>query len=191
MQATMTRPSVATTAGVSPVQSYRVWVTQHRITAAILAGVVATQIATICGYWMTGIGLPQLDWNRANGAIYSPDGNSLVQFATGGAVHYLDGIVFTIMFAVAIHPMLPWRNTGWGNFWKAMVFSTFLGLFSLGFMIPRVFFPKINPGFFSFNLGLPLVFAVLLWHWIYGLHLAAIYNPLPDDEISEASGPRS
>lgn len=165
------------------ISSYRNWVSQHRIAAGILAGIIATQVATICGYWMAGVNLVQLDWNRANGGVYSPKGSAMEQFVTGGAMHYLDGIVFTLMFVIVIHPLLPWKDTGWGNLGKAFVFGTALALFSLGFMVPFVFYPKFNPGLFSFNLGGKTVFAVLLWHWIFALHLGAVYNPLPTKTI--------
>jgi hypothetical protein len=44
----------------------------RRVSAALLAGLIATHLATVVGYFMPGIGLPQLDWNRINGAIYTP-----------------------------------------------------------------------------------------------------------------------
>ncbi len=77
------------------VDRYRTWVSDHRASAALLAAVVATHLATVIGYFMPGIGLPQLDWNRINGAIYTPKASPDVQFLSGGVFHYVDGIVFT------------------------------------------------------------------------------------------------
>jgi hypothetical protein len=83
---------------------WRLWVREHRVGAAVLAGLVATHIATVVGYWMPGIGLPQLDWNRVNGLIYTPKASPDVQFLSGGVFHYMDGVVFSVLFAVALFP---------------------------------------------------------------------------------------
>ncbi len=47
-------------------------------------------MATVIGYWMPGIGLPQLDWNRINGSIYTPNVSPDLQFLSGGVFHYLE-----------------------------------------------------------------------------------------------------
>ena len=99
----------------SAVDRYRAWVSDHRVSAAALAGLVATHMATVVGYFMPGIGLPQLDWNRINGAIYTPKASPDVQFLSGGIFHYADGIVFTLVFAIAVYPLLRWASTPLGN----------------------------------------------------------------------------
>ena len=132
---------------------YRTWVTDHSVSAALLAAVVATHMATVIGYWMPGIGLPQLDWNRINGSIYTPNLSPDLQFLSGGVFHYLDGIVFTVVFVVAVHPLLRWRSTTFGNALKGLFFGTILATISCAFMIPRVYFPAADVGFFSHNLG--------------------------------------
>jgi hypothetical protein len=86
------------------IQWWRIWATNHRVLAAVVAGVVATHVATIFGYWFPGIGLTRLDWNTANGWVYVPFGSPLAKFVTGGVFHYLDGIVFAVVFACALHP---------------------------------------------------------------------------------------
>jgi hypothetical protein len=168
------------TASDTGVDRYRVWVSDHRITAAILAGLVATHMATIVGYFMPGIGLPQLDWNRINGAIYTPKASSNLQFLSGGVFHYVDGIVFTVLFVVALYPLLRWPSTAVGNTFKGLAFGTLLATVSCAFMIPRVYFPHGHVGFFSYHLGWKLILAVYVWHWVYGLHLGLMYNPLAD-----------
>ena len=160
---------------------YRTWVTDHRVSAALLAAVVATHMATVIGYWMPGIGLPQLDWNRINGSIYTPNLSPDLQFLSGGVFHYLDGIVFTVVFVVAVYPLLRWRSTTFGNALKGLFFGTILATISCAFMIPRVYFPAADVGFFSHNLGWQLLLAVFVWHWVYGLHLGMIYNPSDSD----------
>src|ERR1700704_1204068 len=161
--------------------SYRTWVTGHRVSAALLAAVVATHMATVIGYWMPSIGLPQLDWNRINGAIYTPKATPDVQFLSGGFFHYVDGIVFTIVFVVAVYPFLKWRSTTFGNSLKGLFFGTVLATISCAFMIPRVYLPAGHVGFFSYHLGWKLILAVYVWHWVYGLHLGMIYNPSQGD----------
>jgi hypothetical protein len=156
-------------------------VTDHRVSAALLAAVVATHMATVIGYWMPGIGLPQLDWNRINGSIYTPNLSPDLQFLSGGVFHYLDGIVFTVVFVVAVYPLLRWRSTTFGNALKGLLFGTILATISCAFMIPRVYFPATDVGFFSHNLGWQLLLAVFVWHWVYGLHLGMIYNPSDSD----------
>jgi hypothetical protein len=162
------------------VDRYRAWVSDHRVSAALLAGLVATHMATIVGYFMPGIGLPQLDWNRINGAIYTPKASPDVQFISGGIFHYVDGLVFTALFVVAVYPMLKWASTALGNTLKGVAFGTLLATVSCAFMIPRVYFPNGHVGFFSHHLGWKLILAVYVWHWVYGLHLGLIYNPLPE-----------
>jgi hypothetical protein len=155
------------------------WVRDHPAKAALLAGVVATHMATVVGYFMPGIGLPQLDWNRINGTIYTPKASPDLQFLSGGVFHYVDGLVFTALFVVAIYPFLRWQSTALGNVLKGLFFGTILATISVLFMIPRVYFPDAHVGFFSHNLGWKLILAVYLWHWVYGLHLGVIYNPSP------------
>jgi hypothetical protein len=158
------------------------------VTAALLAGLVATHLATVAGYFMPGIGLPQLDWNRINGAIYTPKASPDTQFLSGGIFHYVNGIVFTAVFVVAIHPLLRWASTPLGNTVKGLFFGTVLATVSCVFMIPRVFFPHAHVGFFSHHLGWKMILAVYVWHWVYGLHLGLIYNPLPGNRPATRRG---
>src|SRR5437660_11279271 len=147
---------------------YRTWVANHRVSAALLAAFVATHMATVIGYWMPGIGLPQLYWNRINGSIYTPNVSPDLQFVSGGVFHYLDGIVFTVVFVVAVHPLLRWRSTTFGNALKGLLFGTVLATISCAFMIPRVYFPAADVGFFSHILGCLLLLSVFVWHCVSG-----------------------
>jgi hypothetical protein len=157
---------------------YRSWVKDHRILAAAVAGLVAVHIATITGFFIKGIGLPELDWNTANGVIYTPTASANGQFLSGAIFHYMDGVAFAIMYAIGLHPLLKrWPSGTAGNILKGLLFGTILAILSAAYMAPRIYYPDLNVGFFSYRLGWKTVFAIFLWHWVYGLHLGAIYNP--------------
>jgi hypothetical protein len=93
---------------------------------------------------------------------------------------------FALVYAFGPHMLIPLRNTIVGNFGKALLFGTLLALVSATIMIPLVFYPQAHPGFFSHNLGFKFVLSIFVWHWVYGLHLGAIYNPLPDEEVIQS-----
>jgi len=166
----------------SPV--WRRWATRHRVPAALLAGLVATHIATVLGFWMGGFGLVRLDWNTANGKVYVPTESPLAQFLVGGAMHYLDGIVFAVLFAVAVHPQLPWPNSELGNLVKGLLFGTVLAVIALAVLTPLIYGPArgASAGVFSSGFGWRYIVGVFLFHWIYGAHVGLIYSPLPVDD---------
>ena len=161
--------------------TWPMWVREHRVASAILAGFVATHVTSLVGYWLPSIGLPKLDWNTTNGAILVPEASAMTQFVVGGIYHTLTGIVFALLFAFVIHPLLPGANTLLNNLLKAVAFSTVLAFVSTLWMIPQIYFPDADAGFMSFNLGTDLVFAIFVWHWVYGLNLGTFYNPAPPD----------
>ena len=163
-------------AKVEGVARWREWATAHRMAAALLGGVVATHIATVFGFMEVGVGLPRLDWLTTNGVFYLPHASPGIQFLSGGIFHYTDGIVFAVLYAAAFHPVLPWRSTPVGNILKAMLFGTILATISAGFLVQRVYYPNHDVGFFAHNLGWKSVFAIYLWHWVFGAHLGVIYN---------------
>lgn len=180
-------PTDANLAGARPrtragTNTWPAWVAQHRVGAAILAGVLATHITSLIGYWLPSIGLPRLDWNTTNGAILVPKSSAMTQFVVGGVYHTMTGIFFALVFALLIHPLLPGAGTARNNIIRGLAFGTLLAFVSTLWMIPQVYFPSAHAGFMSFNLGWKLVLAVFVWHWVYGLHLGAFYNPEPLEE---------
>ena len=161
---------------------WRRWVTRHPIGAAALIGFIATQVTTIVGYYLKGIGLPPLPWPLYNGVLGIGDPkqfNTVGTFFVGQSIHMADGVVFAILFVVMVHGLIPLPNTTWGNLAKGIIYSTVLGLISMGFLVPYVYAPKSGYGFFSFYSpdGWKLPLSILIWHWVYGFFLGILYNP--------------
>ncbi len=159
---------------------FRAWVTAHPILGALLAGAVATQMATVFGIWFTGFGLPQLNWPTANGALIIPKASVGAQYFAGELSHFTDGIVFALLFALLFHPFIPVRNTIGGNLLKSFAYGTVLALISAAWWVPALLVPH-HAGFLSTGLGWKLTFGIFLWHWIYGYFLGTVYCPNPKD----------
>lgn len=164
--------------------TFRSYFTNNRLTAALVAGLVATHMATVSGYWyrmigfVNGEGFVTLDWPAFNGLLIRPNAEMFgaEQFWAGTIYHYLTGICFALVYAFLIHPKLPWPNTVKGNLIKALVWALVLALVSAIWWTPSLF-PAFNPGFLVLNLGIKTTIGVFLWHLVYGVHLGALYNP--------------
>ena len=63
-------------------------------------------------------------------------------------------------------------------------FGLVLATLSAGFLVPYVYFPHAGAGVFGSGYGWKLVFAIYLWHFIFGVNLGMMYNPLPLDDPS-------
>lgn len=169
---------------------WRRYIGQHRLAAALLASFVATHMATVSGYWYKIIGIPVLGWPQFNGILLlghpGSSTNGTDQFWAGTVYHYGTGICYGLIFAFLIHPVLKIRSTIVGNLTKALLWAGLLGLLSALLWVPRNF-PEFDPGFFTNNLGWRLVLGIFIWHAVYGLHLGALYNPLPAAEEAAAA----
>lgn len=177
--------------GASFIEDWRSYVTRHRLTAAIVGGLVATHVTTNLGMWYHGIGLPDLNFNWLNGLLVfgnsgmDPAGmmDPVLLTAFGAAVHYAQGVAFALIFAFGIHPLLPIANTFLGNFAKAIIWGLLLATLSAVWWInlfPNLAGPGVNAGLFFSNFGpdqLKWLLAVYLWHIVYGFHLGAFYQP--------------
>ena len=90
--------------------------------SAMLAGLVGVHVATVLGFWFGGwfgdFELVRLDYNTGNGAVEMPAATPTVQFLVGGLSHYLDGVFFGVIFAIACprssqserHSSAMWRR---------------------------------------------------------------------------------
>jgi len=177
---------------------YQRWVYRHPIAGASLAGFLATQVATIWGYYGIGIGLPSLPFPAYNGLLFSrpsvaadfSDFGNPSSWWLGQSIHYVNGIAFALLFALVAYKSLPTFFNKFRSVQKGIVFAIIQTIISLGFLFPYVYAPKSGFGLFSFGDNAfgnnpdhwKLPFAVLLWHLIYGGLLGLLYDPIgPDD----------
>lgn len=164
---------------VRPADRWFLWSGRHPMGALLITGFVAIQMATMLAYFMPIIGLPELSWPQHNGRLGAPESaeGSAERYAVGQFMHYLNGIAFTFVFGLLLHPVLPFRGEGFGNFGKALVFGAILTFVSIGFVTPQIYVPEAHLGFLSFGKGWRLPLAIFLWHMIFAGHLGLLYNP--------------
>jgi hypothetical protein len=178
---------------------YRRWVFRHPVAGAALAAFIATQVATIWGYYAIGIGLPSLPFPAYNGLLFSRP-SVAADFSNfgnpsswwlGQSIHYVNGIVFGLLFGLVAYNYLPAFGSKLRSVQKGMFFAIVQSIISLGFLFPYVYAPKSGFGIFSFGDNAfgnnpdhwKLPFAVVLWHLIWGGLLGLLYNPLRPDEV--------
>jgi hypothetical protein len=158
--------------------------------------VIATQLGTYFGYVFPAVGLPVLPWPLYNGilgttfadglnganatgafdTVFATSGES---FFVGNALHYVNGIVFAILFGVLFREDVPIKNTFGGNIAKGLLYAVIMTIISAGLLVPYAYVPEQGYGLFLFDGpdGWKLPFAILIWHLIYGLFLGILYQP--------------
>lgn len=164
-------------------RTYRIWVTRHPIAGALLGGFVAVHIATIFGYFMGGIGLPQLNWPLVNGNVILPKASDPVKFVMGEVfIHGLDGVMFTLIYAIALFPFLTLLMRGnlsaTANMAKGVIFGVLLATISIGFLTPYVYAPHSGAGLFTTGFGWKLMLGIYLFHVAFGANVGLMYNPI-------------
>ncbi|MGH3691258.1 MAG: hypothetical protein ACRDT7_13960 [Microbacterium sp.] len=172
------------------VTQFRSEVSNSRLVTALVAGFVATHVATVAGYWFHGINLPDLGWPNFNGLLLlGTESSPVSQFVAGAVFHMFTGICFAIFYAFIVHPRLSLKNTRGGNIAKALIFSAVLATLSAVWWVPQLFNQvfQTDLGWFSQNVGELLgtdawkpIVGIYLWHVIYGLNLGLIYSPMDD-----------
>ena len=172
---------------------WRLLANERPLVMALVAGLVATHIATITGYWFHGIGLETLQFPQFNAyLLFRPELGSefgvfeispTVRLVTGWIVHTFTGVVWALVYAVVVLPILKWKN----NMSKALLWGVILATISALWWVP-VLFPEFDLGFFSRNFdvdnGFLGVVAIYLWHAIYAVNLGLIYNPMSKAELA-------
>jgi len=156
------------------------WVNQHRVGAIALVGLIATQLGTYFGYVFPAFGLPTLPWPLFNGVLGAPAEayGTTGSFFVGQSLHFVNGIVFAILYAVLARPMMPFRNTHAGNVLSGLLYGVVMTIISIGLLVPYAYVPKQGYGFFTFYGpdGWKLPAGVLVWHLIYGFFLGTLYQ---------------
>ncbi len=156
--------------------------------SGLISALIATHVATVSGLWFAGARLPKFDFNTLNGYLYlgftrSPE----VTFVVGGVIHYMNGILWGLIFALVIHPTMgKWVKalaplTPINNYLKGLLWGWALWIISSAIWMPLVIASigiPVGPFLTSFGtVGVQAVFTNLLWHTIYGLHLGLFFNP--------------
>ncbi len=161
--------------------------------SALIAGFVATHIATISGLWFFGARLPVFDFPTLNGYLYLGLSQSPVTtFIVGGVFHYTDGILFGLIFGLLVSPMMgrlfkPLAPmTPVVNVMKGLIWGWTLWIISSAAWMPLLIGPALAPfhvvvgGFLtSFGpYGVQALFSNLLWHTIYGANIGLLFSPM-------------
>ncbi|MGA0970575.1 MAG: hypothetical protein ACO3U0_04720 [Ilumatobacteraceae bacterium] len=170
---------------------------------------IATQLGTYFGYVFPAVGLPTLPWPLYNGllglglsegAYFGDDGSIVGQagvfgqyemflnnptgvFFVGQALHFVNGIVFAILFGLIARHSLPGNSkTNGGNIQKGLLYGVIMTIISAGILVPYAYVQGNGYGFFLFDGpdGWKLPAGILVWHLIYGYFLGALYQP--DDD---------
>jgi len=166
---------------IEPSARWQRWLGQHPVLGPSVAGLIAVQLATIVGYYLRGIGLPQVPWPLYNGVLFAPTSTygDPASFFVGQSIHMVDGVLFAILFAVLVRAMLPLPNTTMGNIGKGLIYSLSMAIISAGFLVPYVYAPKSGFGLFSFYTadGWKLPLSILIFHAVYGYFLGLLCPP--------------
>jgi hypothetical protein len=181
-------PAVTADRADSEYQWYR-WSAGHPVGALLIVGVVATQMATTIGYFLPAIGLPSLPWPLYNGVLWAPSSKygSAGSFFVGEIPHFLNGMVFVFLFAVLMYDKLPFGRARAANLYKALLYGVILTIISAGVLVPLVYEPHQGFGWFSFSgpNGWKLPLAILVWHLVFVVHIAALHNPARTRQIRQ------
>ena len=136
-----------------PNNRWRAWCNDHPIGSLALVGVIATQLGTYFGYVFPAVGLPTLPWPMYNGAlalgISGPNWNGYFDenwaetlnhasgmFFAGQALHFVNGIVFAILFGLIARHSLPFnKDTNGGNISKGLLYGVIMNIYFWPFMV--------------------------------------------------------
>jgi hypothetical protein len=176
---------------LAPEARFAKWVSDRPVLGPVVAGFIAVQMATIVGYFLIGVGLPNVPWPLFNGWLFAPatvakdfsNWGNTGQFFVGQSIHMIDGMVFAVLYMITVKSRLPLANTKWGNIGKGVIYSEIMAIISMGFLVPYVYAPRSGYGFFSFyskdHWKLPL--SIVIFHLVYGYFLGSLTD---DSSIS-------
>lgn len=189
----MTTTEASRSVGNPPVgaatKRWHQWVAEHPVGGLVLVGVIATQLGTYFGHVFPAVGLPSLPWPQYNGLLALEDVGVFATYGTadafwaGNALHFVNGIVFTILYGILARPMMPFRYDHNGHILSGLLYGTVMAIISVGLLVPYAYVPEQGYGFFLFDGpdGWKLPFAVLVWHLIYGFFIGLLYQPASEE----------
>jgi hypothetical protein len=126
---------------------------------AIVAGFIATMIATVSGLWFPGVKLPQFDFNALNGRLalgdtaFPNNSISIQTWEIGAVIHMIDGVIWAVIFGLVISPVLgvllkPLRPaTPTVNLVKGIIWGGVLWLISSALWMPLLIGSLLGPLF--------------------------------------------
>jgi hypothetical protein len=197
---------------MKPSARWQRFVDTKSIAALALVAFIATQLGTYFGYVFPAVGLPVLPWPLYNGLLgttLNADGADALNrvfatgafdpvFATSGeafwvgqGLHFLNGIVFGMLYGILFREFFPaWKRTNGGNISMGLLYAVIMSIISAGLLVPYAYVPNQGYGLFLFDGpdGWKLPFGILVWHLIYGFFLGSLYQPAelePADDLAE------
>jgi hypothetical protein len=193
---------------MKPSVRWQQFVDTKSIVALAVVAFIATQLGTYFGYVFPAVGLPVLPWPLYNGIlgttfadglngatatgafdpVFATSGES---FFTGHALHFLNGIVFGLLYGILFREFFPgWKRSNGGNIAMGLLYALIMTIISAGLLVPYAYVPNQGYGLFLFDGpdGWKLPFAILVWHLIYGFFLGSLYQPT---EVATADEPAS
>ncbi len=158
------------------------YVSESRLVAGLVASSAGVLMATAFGIWFVGVGWTQFDFNALNANMWAASAKGFglklspeFTYALGAFAHYLQGIVFGLIFVFVVHPNFPGGLNTRDNLIKGLVWGWTLWLISSSVWMPLLF----GSGFLFGTWGYANLAYNFVWHSVYGLFLGTLYNPLP------------
>ena len=190
---------------MKPSVRWQQFVDTKSIAALTVVAFIATQLGTYFGYVFPAVGLPVLPWPLYNGIlgttfadglngvtatgafdpVFATSGES---FFTGHALHFVNGIVFGLLYGILFREFFPrLKRSNGGNISIGLLYSVIMSIISAGLLVPYAYVPNQGYGLFLFDGpdGWKLPFAILVWHLIYGFVLGSLYQPTEVDTADE------
>ncbi len=131
------------------------------ISALALAGLASTWVALSVGYWLPGIGLPQMDVALWNGQLLVPDITSVGLAWVVGALQTLGlGTLFGIAYGRLMRDRLPGPPALRGAIWGAVI------AIPAGMVIMPLLY---GAGIFGSRWDPAMPLAVAIWYLVWGV----------------------
>lgn len=110
------------------------------LASAAFAGIIATYVLLILAVWAPAVGLPRLDFARAMANLsYGDSVKGEVPYLAGITVIYMNGIIFSLLFALVVGAYLPGIPVVRGAIWGVILFAV-SGVFFVPVFLKEGFF---------------------------------------------------